>query len=531
MLVVCNDDEGLRSILKSTNSGASFSMVYDGDIANQNLLGWEANASDQGGQGSYDLCIVASPTNADKVIIGGINTWHSTNGGTAFSLLTSWSGTENGAQHIHADQHMLNYRSNGDLFLCNDGGVYLSTNNGATFTDKTDGIIISQMYKIGVSQLSSGEVITGLQDNGSKLLSGGVWSDTAGGDAMECIIDYTNNNTQYIASNSGTISRTTDHWGNKNPITPFDAGDGAWVTPYLMHPTDPNTLYAGYADIWKTTDKGDNWVKISTINTSNLLESMAISSDGGTLYAADDNTIWKSTNDGGSWTNIDNNLPFNSILSIAVKNGDANTVWVTLGGYDSNAVYESANGGTTWTNISAGLPNLPVHTIVQNKQSTQSNHLYAGTQMGVFYKDGQNNWALYNDGLPNVRIGELEIYYDNAPAQSKLRAGTFGRGLWESTLEPVAIIEPIVVTTPTTMVSNIAANVGGNLIDEGTSAVTERGIVWSQNQNPTTTDTKITDASTGTGVYTASITGLTQNTTITIELTLSITVAPLMIII
>ena len=429
--VVCNNGDGLESILQSTNSGTNFSIVYDGNAVNHNLLGWEADGSDQGGQGSYDLCIAVSPTDANKVIIGGINTWNSIDGGSTFSILTSWTGTQNGAQHIHADQHMLNYRTNGDLFLCNDGGVYLSTNNGATFTDKTNGIIISQMYKVGVSQLSVGEVLCGLQDNGSKLLSGGAWTDVTGGDAMECIIDYTNNNIQYAASESGTIFRTIDHWGDIDAITPFDAGIGAWVTPYLIHPTNPNTLYAGYSDVWKTTDKGETWVKISTIDTDDLLEAMAISSDGGTLYVADDNTIWKSTNDGVTWTDINNNLPFNSILSIAVKDGNADVVWVTLGDYDNNSVYESTNGGTTWVNISVGLPNLPVYTIVQNKQASLTNQLYVGTQIGVFYKDGANNWVVYNDGLPNVRIGELEIYYNNIPSQSKLRAATFGRGLWE----------------------------------------------------------------------------------------------------
>jgi len=488
--IVCNNDDGLESILKSTDSGTNFSIVYDGSILNHNLLGWEADGSDQGGQGAYDLCIAISPTDANRVIIGGVNTWNSTDGGNTFSIVTSWTGTDYGAQHIHADQHMLNYRSNGDLFLCNDGGIYLSTNNGTTFTDKTNGIVISQMYKIGVSKLSSGEVITGLQDNGSKLLSAGIWTDVSGGDAMECIIDYTNNNTQYVASESGTIFKTIDHWGDLDVITPFDAGTGAWVTPYLIHPTDPNILYAGYSDVWKTTDKGENWVSISTINTDDLFESMAISSDGGTLYVADDNTIWKSTNDGNSWVEINNNLPYNSILSIAVKDGNPDVVWVTLGGYDNNGVYESINGGTSWSNISTGLPNLPVYTIVQNKQNLQNNHLYVGTQIGVFFKNGPDNWIVYNNGLPNVRIGELEIYYDNVLSQSKLRAGTFGRGLWESDL----YLNTYTISANVSP-SNSGATTGEGTYDNGATVnlsatvVTDYSFVnWTENGTQVSTD-------------------------------------------
>jgi PKD repeat protein len=41
-----------------------------------------------------------------------------------------------------------------------------------------------------------------------------------------------------------------------------------------------------------------------------------------------------------------------------------------------------------------------------------------------------NNWVSYSDGLPNVIVSELEIHYPTA----KLRAGTYGRGLWEADL-------------------------------------------------------------------------------------------------
>jgi hypothetical protein len=51
---------------------------------------------------------------------------------------------------------------------------------------------------------------------------------------------------------------------------------------------------------------------------------------------------------------------------------------------------------------------------------------------GVYYTDNNlgNTWTLFNNGLPNVRINELEIN----SADEKIYAATYGRGLWRSEL-------------------------------------------------------------------------------------------------
>lgn len=509
--VVVNGSSGLEAVYRSTNSGSSFSEVFSGSTTN--LLTWDSNGSDPGGQGWYDLAIAVSPTDANTVLVGGINTWRSTNGGNSWSIVNHWWG--DGVPAVHADKHMLKYRSNGDLFECNDGGVYISTNDGTSWTDKTDGMVISQIYKLGVSQTVSNETIIGLQDNGTKLLSGGIWFDVKGGDGMECLIDYTDVNIQYGTYVNGQISRTTNHWASSVDIEPSGAGNGAWVTPYIISPTDHNTLYAGYADVWKTTNKGNSWTQISNINTGSKIRAMAIApSNDQVLFVSDPDQIWKTTNDGGSWTEVTNNLPTGSsnITYITIKDNDPNTIWVTLSGYNSNNVYESTNGGSSWTNISSGLPQLPAYTIVQNKQILSSTHLYVGTELGVYFKDGFNNWVEYNDGLPNVKCGELDIYYASSPANSKLRLATYGRGLWETNLEQENTdLASVQTSVPTDITAN-SATLGGNVTSEGSSSVTERGVVYSTSPNPTTDDNKIIDSSTGTGSYTAPVTGLNAAT-------------------
>lgn len=434
-VVASSANAGLQSVTKSTNSGTTFSEIFYGSVLN--LMGWSVTGNDTGGQGWYDISIAASPLDANIVLVGGVNSWVSTNGGTSWTISNHWYGAD-GVVTAHADKHNLTYRPNGTLFECNDGGVYLSDNNGLTWTDKTNGIRISQMYKLGVSTLNPTETITGLQDNGTKLNVGTGWFDVKGGDGMECLIDYSNNNIQYGTYVNGQIDRTMNHWANRTAIEPAGAGDGAWVTPYIINPVNPSTLYAGYADVWKTTNRGDSWTQISNLNVGNKIRSMAIApSDTNTLYVAGLSNIWKTNNDGAQWTSISAGLPTSNsqITYIAVKQDDPNTVWVTMGNYTSAKVFETTDGGANWTNISAGLPAIPVYTIVQNKWSTSTVQLYVGTEVGVYYKNGTNDWIYYNNGLPNVKIGELEIYYGSSIQTSKLRAATYGRGLWETPLD------------------------------------------------------------------------------------------------
>jgi len=52
----------------------------------------------------------------------------------------------------------------------------------------------------------------------------------------------------------------------------------------------------------------------------------------------------------------------------------------------------------------------------------------------LYIKDGTNNWKLFNTGMPKVTVCDLNIYYASNSVNSKLRAATWGRGLWESDL-------------------------------------------------------------------------------------------------
>lgn len=72
---------------------------------------------------------------------------------------------------------------------------------------------------------------------------------------------------------------------------------------------------------------------------------------------------------------------------------------------------------------------------------------------------------------------------------------------------------PVLNTSPVTLIGVTSASTGGNITNDGGSAVTTRGMVWSTASNPSTTlNTKCADGI-GTGNFTSNIIGLTFNTT------------------
>jgi len=76
----------------------------------------------------------------------------------------------------------------------------------------------------------------------------------------------------------------------------------------------------------------------------------------------------------------------------------------------------------------------------------------------------------------------------------------------------IAITLPTITTQAISNITQTTAISGGNVTDDGGSAVTERGICYSANPNPTTADQHTTDGI-GTGNFTSSLTGLTASTT------------------
>ncbi len=430
-LIVASDN-GLYGVYRSRDYGHTFQVVQD----TINLLGWNCNGDDKKGQGWYDLVLVADPHNANKIYVGGVNNWTSDDGGHNWKLANHWSSTCGGKTDIvHADKHFMAFQPGTDaLFECNDGGVYKS-DSGVQWNNLTSGMAISQIYRLSTSATVSNEVISGLQDNGTKLLSSDSWRDVMGGDGMDCQIDYTDVNVQYGESPNGDITRTKDHWQSSKDISSGITGSGAWVTPYVLDPKSHRTLFIGYQDVFKSTDQGDNWTKLSKWNGKTLRSLAVAPSNPHYIYAATRYILYRSTDGGLSWNDITGSLPVNkaSITYITVKNDNPNKVWITLGGFNKFGVFETRDGGESWEDVSTGLPEIPINCVVQNTLNKDTTELYAGTDLGVYVQKGRSRWIPFMAHLPNVIVNDLEIRYDTL-GSGKLYAGTFGRGLWSSPL-------------------------------------------------------------------------------------------------
>jgi len=423
--LVSNSSYGFLGMYRSTNGGDSWTLRSN----SPNLLGWAVDGSDVGGQGWYDLAVAVSPTNAEEVYTGGVNIWKSTNGGSSWTISSMWYYIP-GIAEVHADQHDLYFHPQSNvLFSGNDGGIYRTVDNGVNWSWIGNGLRVTQFYRFGSSQTDADRVIAGAQDNGTKMLNDDFWSDELGGDGMEALIDYSNASFMYGEIYFGAIHRSTNGGVSWAPIYGGIPESGGWITPYVIHPTDPMTLFAGFQHVWKTTNRGSNWTSISNFAGGNLEILMVAPSDPNVLYAGTGGVIYRTTDGGATdWTVISRPPGSGFTTSLAIHNLDPNHIWMTSSGYVAGQkVYESTDGGTTWTNVSGSLPNVPANCITY--QNNSPNRVYVGTDIGVYYKDLTTpDWQDFNTGLANVTVTELEFQY----ATNKVRASTYGRGVWES---------------------------------------------------------------------------------------------------
>jgi photosystem II stability/assembly factor-like uncharacterized protein len=427
-LAANNSNSGFAGFFRSTNSGDSWTLRCN----SPNLLGWAFDGNDAGGQGWYDLAIAVSQTAIDEVIIGGVNNWRSTDGGSSWILSSLWYN-RGGTPTVHADQHDLYYVPDSDiLFAGNDGGIYVSVDQGAGWTWLGSGLKITQFYRLGTSATDPGVLIAGAQDNGTKGLGSAIWRDVLGGDGMEALVDNTNASIMFGSLYYGDIYKSTNGGLSFTSSTLGITEEGAWVTPYVMHPTAPNILFAGFANVWKSSSGGAGWTRLGQIGGSTLTILAVAPSEPDVIYCGRSAALLRSTNGGSAWNSIPVPPGAGALTYLAIHPQNPNTLWVTSSGYSAgNKVFRSDDGGSTWTNISGSLPNVPVNCIVFQNNSPE--RLYVGTDIGVYYRDLETgDWMDFNGGLANAVVSELEIQY----TARKIRAATYGRGIWESDLIP-----------------------------------------------------------------------------------------------
>lgn len=194
----------------------------------------------------------------------------------------------------------------------------------------------------------------------------------------------------------------------------------------------------------------------------------------------------------GTVTNNTNDPRFNpsnfDISSLAADSHDATgkTIYATVmgfagNGYEASHVYRSVDGGAHWTNISSNLPNAPANSVIVDPN--EANTLYVGLDTGIYVTTQVANcaigncWSVYGIGLPNAPVVELAAAAQMTTGDGRvgeLRAGTYGRGIWQIPLLTASFpAQPALLLSPTAL--SFMAQAVGTLSSTQTVTVTNTG--------------------------------------------------------
>ncbi|MDI9309210.1 MAG: T9SS type A sorting domain-containing protein [Limnohabitans sp.] len=421
-LALTDNDSNL--ILTLDSSGRVRRSVDQGST--WTLLATIANFDSQGG---YDMTIEISPINKNLVIVGGVDGFRSTNGGTTWEkYLDGYWSTGNPYFYVHSDHHDMKFvPGSNTAFSANDGGLFRGDASlGTTWVDLSPGLAITQFYNVSGTPQNANFLLMGAQDNDLFHYNGATWTGrNPGSDGVEALWDYSNSNIAWTCSQAGIMYRTTNGFSTSQNITTPSGTPFIWELE--IHPTTPTTIFGGFGDIYKSTNRGDTWTNLSS--GVGAIEFISISpSAPDTIYVVGTGgTFKKTTNGGTSWTTITQPQAGGRIKSIEVHPTNPSEIYVSYSGYLAGKVYKSTDAGVTWTNITGTLPNIPTHKIVY-KTGTTTDELFLATDLGVYYRNNTlGDWVKLGVGLPNVIVHDIEIHYGT----ERLRAATYGRGVWE----------------------------------------------------------------------------------------------------
>lgn len=419
-----------------------------------------------GAQGDYNNAIWVDPTDANHVIVGGIDLYQSRDGGASFTKASNW---QYAPVSPHADHHALVSppdfaAGNRALYDGNDGGVYRAANvhavnaaNGLNgWTNLNNGLAVTQFYSGAGRAAAGGRVVGGTQDNGSLMLSQGAWQPFRGGDGGAVAVDPASDqwiygeyvylaihrssnggfNSQYICS--GITEALPDEDGRSY------CGAGAtrkanFIAPFVLDPSNANRLLAGANSLWvsdnaKAASPGWRTIKAPSAATDNFINAIAVHEGNG-------NVVWAGHNNGEvyrsldalsaapTWTRVgQGTIPSRRVQRITIDRDNPNRVIVALTGFVANNVWQTLDGGATWASIHANLPQAPVFDVKRHPANAQ--WLYAATSVGIFTSEnGGASWSTTNEGPANIRVREL-FWLDD----STLGAATYGRGMFKATV-------------------------------------------------------------------------------------------------
>jgi hypothetical protein len=383
------------------------------------------------------------------------------------------------------------------MFFANDGGLYRSLNgaasdgscsaaNAASWQNLNAGLgPMTEFIWMSHDSSNPALLLGGAQDNGSARANGASWTSVNSGDGGFTDIDPRGNGLWYTAGTGVSIHRCIGgaacSAGNFVPV--IDNCDGpschdniggdssGFYAPYMLDPLDASKLIVGTCRVWRGPADGSGWPGANNglalsfnldtgSNTACAANHMitALAAGGPASPSGAASVIYAGRNDGrifvstaaesGPQSFVDRSAALNSrgfkISGIAVDPGDPSgkTAIAVVMGFGVGHVWRTSDAGVTWNNISgfgtAALPDAPADSVVVDL--TNGSHLVIGTDIGVFETlDGGNTWSEVAAGLPSVPAVRLLLF--DGPGTRRLRAATYGRGIWEVALPPVPFFQ------------------------------------------------------------------------------------------
>ncbi len=374
-----------------------------------------------------------------------------------------WGGEDTSGSYVHPDHHAIGALNDDYSFYnCNDGGLsyinFTDTNDTKpTITYKSSGVLVTQVYTVAITPQNEDYFMMGNQDNDgfSKEMHDGKvqWIAVQAGDGTCTAIDYSNPDIRYLGGVHGSLVRVDSGFSGNyegNQLIGADDESFNFVWPLKLHSTIPSTLFIGADDIYKSTDKGENWDSLGS--EAGLISFIETFDKNIVVIGADG--VKKTDDEGSTWANVFQPSSSASVNSISLDQNTPTTIYATVNGYiDGEKVFKSTDNGDSWYNISDGLPNI-VMKQVKLFQNQNENVLFLGTELGLYMKKNDSDWERYGEGLPNVIVNDLEINYTS----EQLVIATFGRGLWQIDISEAAVgldedisnekLSPIVLGNP-----------------------------------------------------------------------------------
>jgi photosystem II stability/assembly factor-like uncharacterized protein len=414
-----------------------FSHLHNFHVSNDSGATWTRTSPNLPAEFPWYLGIDASDPNT--VYIGFRDAYRSRDGGATWTNVTK-SLTDSGEfvpdrSTTHIDQHSF-ASTPGATYLGNDGGIFRSNDGGTTYTSLAATLSVIQAYGVSAHPTNPATIYLGTQDNGlERRDANGGWRELVTGDYGSVVFDLNNPSrviTNYIEGQLFLVNERdgysilTNHgtWGE-----PVQGARIAFIAP-LEQSRARGTLYFGTYRLFVSDNFGGAWRATSqtdlTRGERDRLRAIGISeTDPLVVYTGSQNgRVMVSRDAGSNWTDITHDLPLRTVKSFAVDSRNSAVAYIAFSGYGSEHVFVTRDYGATWSPFSTGLPDVPVNALLIDP--TDLNVLYAGTDIGVFRKAGDEPWTLFNNGMPNVLVNDFAVTADR-----RIVVATYGRGAYE----------------------------------------------------------------------------------------------------